>query len=123
MTAQDMAREMAISFYYAGAKQNFKDWDSKKLEALAKEISEISLIAPIHEPSSSFKKGFFMNALKNEKLKLIKADINNEFYIEEFNDKKFTTLQLMAIMTYCINKISNGGVVENFEYVRMGEML
>ena len=113
---------MALMFYNADCINTFKDWDSKKLMELTKEISELSLRVPIYE--TNFKKGYFNKIIKDMKLKHLKVDADNEFEIESIS-KKYSPLFLMAVMEYGINRLSGNQIEDKagFEHLKMAKVL
>ena len=114
-------QKMALMFYNADCITTFKDWKDSDIKVLAKEISELSLRAPIYE--FSYEAGFWKRMTKDIKFELLKEE-NNEFTIKNTN-KKYTPLFLMAVLEYCVNRLSGGQVKDKagFEHLAMAEKL
>lgn len=128
-------KDMALMFYVADAKERFSKYNDKVLEKLAKEISALSLTIDISAGVHEFKKGEIKRAIEiaqswNDNRKLVNiesaGDSNVNVKIKGRVIKhNVSPLYLMALMTYCINKIKGGDLakMQGFDYLKMGEVL
>ena len=116
------SRTMALMFYNAGCINTFKGWNNKRLMELVKEISELSLRAPIYE--TKFEKGFWKRITKDMGLKYLECGSNNKFTIKGIS-KSYTPLFLMAVMEYSINRLSGNQIEDKagFEHLILAKKL
>jgi hypothetical protein len=103
--SDDTFRNMIMWYFIACAKYA-KDWNRKKLLAIASEISLITQLVPLYEPTSSFKKGFMKGVIEESKVKLISAGNDNIFRINGVNNATFTNGKLLAMFYYCVDELS-----------------
>lgn len=122
-------------FYVSDAKKRFNKYSDKVLERLAKEISAVSLTINISVGIHEFKKGEIKRAIDiaqswndNRKLVMIESAGNNNVNVKvngRVIKHNVSPLYLMALMTFCINKIKGGQLakMQGFDYLKMGEAL
>lgn len=124
--------DIALMFYVSGAKETFKDYDDKVLEKLAKEISSLSLVINIGAVYSTYSDDELRYAVNSAEswndgkpLKMLKFTGNHKFSIiisGKTVKENVTTMQLMGIMAYCINRIKGNQLegMDGFDWLRNG---
>jgi hypothetical protein len=123
--------EIPLMFYVAGAKETFSKCTDKQLEALAKEISALSLTVDISKPHGNYQRDMMKIAFEravewhdNKPFKHLSYAGNNQFNVKVGKAEKenVSPMQLMAIMTYCTNRVKGDKLkgMQGFEYLNMG---
>ena len=122
MNSEDMARTMALTYYNADCITTFKDWGDKELKELVTEISELSLMGPIH--LTNYDKGFWNAVTRNMKMVYLECDNDNVFTIKGIS-KNYSPLFLMAVMEYGVNRLSGNQIEDKagFEHLKLAKSL
>lgn len=127
--------DMALMFYVADVRKVFDKLDEKIVERLAFEISALSLTIDITHPTNAYKGGEMELAVarakdwnKGKKLTMLRPNKDNTFAIvigKKTFKKNVTPIYLMALMTYLVDKKTNGQLIkqEGFEYLKLGKVI
>jgi len=134
-TPADTLRESAMMWYMADIYRYLGKLNRPRtraeIQALAEEVSYLSLRAPIWYRQDLYEKGEWKRIIESakeidkKKLKLITVDSDNNFMVKYTGDKKYTPLHLLTIMYWGVEELSGRQLSERKKYgwIRSARMI